>query len=235
MTLGAHGDAATAPAVARDDQLQAREQKIRGANNSVESGLAGAVAIIEEVLGERVVDGDDRELQRAVLGHGAEADDAGGGFFGAADDVRNLILALGEKLGDEVGAIVHGDLGFVVQRRVDVRVIGGVVLALDGVGRDAELFDESGCGVVLRRKRIRAANHEIGAAVTQRDRQVGRLGGDVETGRHANALERLFLDETLADQLQHGHVLIRPFDLALALFRERKVLHIAFYLDRCFH
>ena len=87
VALGAHGHAAPAPAVARNHNVQAREQQVRGANDAVQRGLAGAVAIVEEVLGERVVDGDDRKLQRAVLGHRAQADHAGGGFFGAADDV----------------------------------------------------------------------------------------------------------------------------------------------------
>ena len=85
--LRAHGDAASAPAVAGNDQLQSGEQQVGGADDAVERGLAGAVAIVEEMLGERVVDGDHRELERAVLGHGAQTNDAGGGFFRAADHV----------------------------------------------------------------------------------------------------------------------------------------------------
>ena len=46
--LGAHGDAASAPAVARDDHFEAGEQQIGGADDAVERGLAGAVAIVEE-------------------------------------------------------------------------------------------------------------------------------------------------------------------------------------------
>ena len=92
--LGAHGDAAAAPAVAGDDDSQPGEKKVCGANDAVESGLSGAVAIIEEVLGEGVVDGDDWIFQRAVLGHSAEANDAGGGFFGAADDVADESVRL---------------------------------------------------------------------------------------------------------------------------------------------
>ena len=61
MALGAHGDAASAPAVAGDDHAQAGEQQVRRADDAVERGLAGAVAIVEEMLGERVVDGDDRD------------------------------------------------------------------------------------------------------------------------------------------------------------------------------
>ncbi len=96
-----------------------------------------AVAIVEEMLGERVVHGDDGIFQCAVLGHGAQADDAGGGFFGAADYVLDQLGMLGEKLGDEVRAVVHGDLRLVVNCSGDVRVVGSVVFAFDGVRRDA--------------------------------------------------------------------------------------------------
>src|ERR1700722_1234665 len=114
VTFGTHRDTAPTPAGASDDYFEAGEEEVRGANDAVEGGLAGAVAIVEEVLGERVVDGDDREFQGAVFGHGAEADHAGGGLFGAADYAAEQIGALREQLGDEVGAIVHGDLWLVV-------------------------------------------------------------------------------------------------------------------------
>src|SRR5262249_34314205 len=126
-------------------------------------------------------------------------------------------------------------LGLVVERGVDVRVVGGVVLALDGEGGDAVFLDERRGRVVLRRERVRAAEDEVGTAVSQGDGEVGRLRGDVEASGHANALERLFLDETRADQLQNGHVGIRPFDRALPLFGEGHVLYISFYFDGCFH
>src|SRR5271169_4596566 len=48
--LGAHGDAASAPAVTCNDQFQASEQQVGGANDAVERGLAGAVAIVKKVL-----------------------------------------------------------------------------------------------------------------------------------------------------------------------------------------
>src|SRR6266478_9107897 len=93
-SFGAHGDAAAAPAVTSDDNFEAGEQNVGGANHAVNGGLAGAVAVVEEVLGHRIVDGDDWIFERAVLGHGAESDDASGGFFGSGDDV-----------GDEIGAL----------------------------------------------------------------------------------------------------------------------------------
>ena len=43
------------------------------------------------------------------------------------------------------------------------------------------------------------AEDEISAAGLQGDGQVGRLGRDVQAGRHAEALERLVFDELFAD------------------------------------
>src|SRR5271165_6297667 len=66
-----------APAVARYHELRTGQKKIRGADNAVEGGLSSAVAVVEQVLGVGVVNGDDGELEHAVLGHSAQADDAG--------------------------------------------------------------------------------------------------------------------------------------------------------------
>ena len=59
--LGPHGDARAAPAVAADDEVLARQQDVGGADDAVDRALAGAVAVVEEVLGVGVVDGDDRD------------------------------------------------------------------------------------------------------------------------------------------------------------------------------
>src|SRR6266849_9169683 len=83
--FGAHGHAFAAPAVAADDHLQASDQQVRRAQDTVYRGLPGAVPVVEEMLGLRVVDSNHGIFQRAVLGHGAQPDDAGGGLLGAAD------------------------------------------------------------------------------------------------------------------------------------------------------
>src|SRR5271170_798496 len=187
VTFGAHGNASSAPAVAGDDDAHSSEQHVGGANDAVQCGLPGAVAIIEEMLGERVVHGDDGILQRAVLGHGAEPDDASSGFFGAADDVFDELGMLSEQLSDEVRAVVHGDLRLVVNCGGDVRVVGGVVFTLDGVSGDAVILDERGSDFVLGGKRIRAAENQVRATVTQSDGEIGGFAGDVQAGGHANA------------------------------------------------
>src|SRR6202022_2291809 len=76
--------------------------------------------------------------------------------------------------------------------------------------------------------------NQIGSAVAQSDRQIRRLTRDVQACRHANTLERLLLDEALADELKHGHLLVRPFNLPLAYFRQADILNVARYTLRSF-
>src|ERR1700733_4914381 len=106
---------------------------------------------------------------------------------------------LGQELGDQVGAVVHGDLRLVVNGRCDVRVVGGVVFTFDGVGGDSVVFYQRGGYFVLGGERIGAAEDYVCAAVTQGDREVRGLAGDVQTGGHADALQGLVFDELFAD------------------------------------
>ena len=138
-----------------------------------------------------------------------------------------LVLALGVQHGDQVGAVVHGDLGLVVERGHDVRVVGLVVLALDGEDGNAVVAHQDGGHVVLRGERVGGAEHHVGAAIAQGDHQVGGLGGHVQAGRDAHALQRLVLDEFLADDLQHLHRLVGPLDALFAQIGQFEVLNVA--------
>ena len=69
---------------------------------------------------------------------------------------------------------------------------------------------------------------DVGPAIAQSNRQIRRLAGYVQAGRHAHALQRLILNELLANNLQHGHVLIGPFNAALPYAREREILRMRF-------
>ena len=94
---GPQRDALAAPAVAADHDLAAGQQRVGGADDAVDRALAGAVAVVEEVLGLGVVDGDDRQLEHAVLLHRPQPDHAGGRLFHAGDDVGDQRLALGRR------------------------------------------------------------------------------------------------------------------------------------------
>src|SRR4029077_18018788 len=141
------------------------EEHVSGANDAVNGGLASAIAIVEKMLGHRVVDGNDRILQRAILGHGAKANHTSGGFLCSRDDVGDEVGALSEKHGDEVRAVVDGELGFVLEGGAQVRIVGVVVFTFDGERRNAVVAIEGGGDFVLSRERIGGAEHGIGAAV----------------------------------------------------------------------
>src|SRR5208283_1278943 len=148
-TAGAAGQATAAPAIAGHDEFRSGEQEIGGADDAVDGGLSGAVTVVEQVLGVGVIDGDDGELQHAFLGHGAQADDAGGGFFGPANHVRQRVGALGVQDSDQVGAVVHGDVRLVIDGGEDVVVVRVVVLALDGEYRNIVVTDQAGGHIIL--------------------------------------------------------------------------------------
>ena len=65
--VGAHaaragGQSAPAPAVAGHHEGLAGQQHVGGADDAVNGGLPGAVAVVEEMFGQRVVDGHDRVM-----------------------------------------------------------------------------------------------------------------------------------------------------------------------------
>jgi hypothetical protein len=90
------------------------------------------------VLGPRVVDGDDGVSERSILGHRPQADHAGGGLLGPADELLHLFGALPVQRRDQVGAVVHRQMRLVIEDRADVGVVGLLVLAPDRIGVDAE-------------------------------------------------------------------------------------------------
>src|SRR5262249_35226092 len=117
-------EAASAPAVARNHEFRSGKQEICRADDAVDGGLPGAVAIVEQVLGIGVVDSDDWVAQHAIFRHGAQANHAGGGFFRTADDAFKDNGALGVQNADEVSTIIHRDLRLVIDRGENVLIVG---------------------------------------------------------------------------------------------------------------
>src|SRR5207302_6593009 len=92
-----------------------------------------------------------------------------------SSDVCSSDLAV--ELRDEVGAVVHRELGPGREHRFDVAVVAGVVLALVREGRDLVLADEGGRGVVLRGQR-RSEERRVGKEGQWR----GRPGPEKKSG-----------------------------------------------------
>ena len=152
-----------------------------------------------------------------------QADHAGRGLLGSADDLGELVGPLAVQDADHVGAVVHRDLRVLVADRVDVPVVGVVVLALDRVDLGAVAVDQRGGDVVLGRERVRRAERDVRAAGGQRADEVGRLGRDVQAEAELDAVERLLALEALADRGEHRHVAVRPLDPRLAGVGQRQV------------
>src|SRR5690606_14832687 len=114
-----HGNALAAPAVAGNDQNLAGEQDVRGTENAVQSRLASAVAVIEEVLRLGIIHGNDRELENLLVLHGSHPDNTGGGLLGSADHVFNDLAAGAVNGAHNVGTIVNDDVRTVIECLVE--------------------------------------------------------------------------------------------------------------------
>jgi hypothetical protein len=229
--VGAHaghprGDAPTDPAVAGDDDVAAGEQDVRRPQDPVDRRLAGPVAVVEEVLGLGLVDGHDGKPEGAVGGHRLEPDDPGRRLLGPGQDLAHLVRSLGVEQRDQVAAVVHRDLGMSVGNGIEVGVVGVTVLAAPGKRRDAIGVHERGRDVVLGRERVARRQHDRGAAGLERPHQVGSLGRDVEAGPNPDPGQRLFALEPFADQPEHRHLALGPFDPADALGGQAEVGHV---------
>ena len=129
QALGAHGHALAAPTVSCDHNAQPCNQQIGRADDAVNGGLAGAVAVVEEMLGLRIIYRNDGIFQRSIFRHRAQTDHAGGRLFGAADHAGNQVRVFCEQQRHKVRAIVHRNLACGRWRRIQMRVVSGAVFS----------------------------------------------------------------------------------------------------------
>ena len=178
------------------------------------------------MFGLRLVDRDDRERELPLGLERAQAEDTRGRLLGSGDHVAELLASGRVEYADDVGAVVHRQVGSVVARSLDVRVVRVVVLTPDGEGRDAVLGDERRGDVVLSGERIGRAGDDVGSARLQRPQEVRGLRRDVQAGRDPVPGEGSTALEALADSPQDGHLAFGPLDPANAVRREREVLDV---------
>src|SRR5439155_27349844 len=91
---------------------------------------------------------------------------------------------------DHVGTVVHRDLRLVGERRLDVAVVGLIVLALDGEYAGPVIPREVSRDVILCREWIGGAQGHVRPPGLERYGEVRRLGGDMQAGRDLLPLER---------------------------------------------
>mmetsp|Transcript_2666 Transcript_2666/g.5096 ORF Transcript_2666/g.5096 Transcript_2666/m.5096 type:complete len:493 (-) Transcript_2666:17-1495(-) len=151
-SLGAHGMGASLSDVAEaaDDGLLSGDHDVSGAHKSVGEGVLAAVEVVELGLGDGVVDVDGGEEEVALLLHGVEAVDAGGGLLGDAHAADGELVPLVRDAGLEE-ALDDGEddleLGVVGGGRVgEGSILGEGVLGLlslvDEEGHVASVVDD---------------------------------------------------------------------------------------------
>ena len=159
------------PAVADDAELPSREAEIRQPVDRRKRRLAGAVAVVEQVLAKRVVGGDRRKGEPSGRVHRAQACDAG----------RRLLGHAGERGGDrrpvlddprgQLAAVVDDDLGLGVRDGQQVGVERVRARAVTSVHLDPAR-DERCADRVLGRARVRAGGDDL----ARRPRRAGSRG-----------------------------------------------------------
>ena len=223
---GALGDSTPAPAIPNHDKVTTGQQYVRGAQNAIDRRLARAIAIVKEVLRLRLVDRDDRDTKHALDLHGPQAKDARRRLLRASDQRVEQLATRRMNDTNQIGTIVHRQLWAMIDGGHDVPVVRVVIFAVDRKDRDVVSTNERRRDRILRRERIRRAQHDLGATRLERAHQIGCLGRNVEARTDAEPSERLLLLKTSANLAQYRHVAICPVDQAAALLRERQILDV---------
>ena len=211
----------------RYHQRLAGQQDRGGAQDAVEGRLSGAVYIVEVPLRFRIVHGDHRVQQLAVVGHRLQALDAGGGFLGAAADPARQLGKARMDTEDEIRAVVEGQRRPALQRGVDAPV--ELVDRQPVPGEDADPFrGQRGGHVILGGQRIAARPRDLGARRAQRTDQHRGLFGDMQAARDALSGQR---PAGLVAALQVGHdrhPRLRPADLESAPIGQGRISNLVF-------
>ncbi len=211
---GAGRHPVAAPAVADDHQHLAGQQHVGGPQDAVDGGLPGAVAVVEQVLGGGVVDGQQRVGEPALPRQVACPEHPGAGDLGGAEHLAEQVAPVGVQARGEVGAVVDDQGRPGGQDRVDLPVEGLAVGAVDGEHGGSQLVVDGGGDVVLGRQRVGGAQRQLGPAGVQRPAEVGGLGGHVQAGRDAHPFQRPGPGQLGGDRGEHGHAAGGEVDLA---------------------
>ena len=209
-------------AVAADDRDLAGEHDVGRALDAVDERLAAAVEVVELRLGDRVVDVDGGDLERALLVHLVEAMHARGRLFGEADDAV-LAEELGVLLvrdGGEIAAVVEDHVRALAALEGGELLLDAPVVLLLGLalpGEDGDAGDgDGGRRVILRRVDVAARPGDLGAERRQRLDEHGGLDRHVEAAGDARALERLRRAELFAQRHEAGHLFFGDADFLAA-------------------
>ena len=99
-------------------------------------------------------------------------------------------------LTDQIGPIVHGDHRLVVQRGIDVLVIGFRVFTPDSMHRYGIVFNQCSSDIILGTEGITGTKYQVRASCLQRACEISGFSCNVQTTAHTQTLEWLRLAET---------------------------------------
>ena len=210
-SLGPQGYALAAPSVPADHYVLACPENVGSPGDPIQGTLARSVTIVEEVLGVGVVDGDDRIFELARLSQTLQADHTCGCLLAPCQQPLQQLRSAGMESRHEIGAVVKGDVRFVVQGRADMPVVGVVVFAVYPVGDDP-CGDQGRRNVVLSAQRVAGAQDHVGPTVPQGKGKVRRLGSEVQARNDPQVVQRLLPGKTLPDLTHYRHLLGGPLN-----------------------
>ncbi len=218
---GALGDPPARPAVAQHDDGAPGQQQVRGAQDAVQRGLAGAVTVVEGALGTGLVDGHDRAGQAVLGGQCPQAHETRGGLLGGAQDLAGVLA--GMQAADQLGAVVERQVRAGGHQRVDVRPVGRPVLAAARADLHAVVGDQRRGHRVLGGQRVRGTQGDLRPARHEHAHEPRRLGGDVQARGDAQALEGTLARKALTDRDQDRHLRIGPRDPVAPRGSQRRI------------
>ncbi|AIY18433.2 Signal peptidase I [Pimelobacter simplex] len=195
-------------AVAADDRDLAADHDVGGAVDAVDERVAAAVLVVELRLGDRVVDVDRREEERALLEALVQAVHARGGLLGDALDARGDGGPAGRVGGDGAREDPEDLLELLVVRRVLARHDAGLLVL------EAEV-DEHGDVATVVEEHVGADLVAVGVGeVEDLLGLVPVLGERLALPREHRRAGRRLGGAVLADDDGRGGVVLRREDVA---------------------
>src|SRR5438270_8777893 len=106
-------------------------------------------------------------------------------------------------------------------------VVRLLIFAFDSISRNT-IFSYQGCrDIILRRKWIGGAQNKVSATGLQGNRQIGCLGGYMQTAGHTYAFERLIFGKTFTDKTEDRHFFRGPFDTVFTAWSQGAIFNVS--------
>ena len=208
----AHRHAFSTPAVSGDHDFLPRDDQIRRTVDPIENGLAGTVAVVEQMLAVRIVDRDHRKMQLTVLFHFSKPCYTRGRLFAASDDFFLKTRELRADHMHDIAAVVYDDIRLRLYHAPDIQVIFFLCAAVSRVNMHAQSV-KFRRDVVLRGQRIASGRVNFRSACGESLAETGGLRLKMYGKRHLQACQRSLFFEIFAHRPEQGHVVPYPGDL----------------------